>query len=180
MKTKNPLSVNTQIGIIAECIKDLSKVIPMLKKQSNPAYVKDEANSQRWKSPLIQDINRQEIVKSIIYCLRDLQYELLHKPIAKRKYVSACKKLTLDQSLSLLNIYEQDKLEEPLLKKTDPEEIKLTFERCHIQLSNVKSYTDFRAKLHTTLQSISQYSTPAPVPTPASTPIYNIEEDELF
>lgn len=177
MNRKNPLSVNTQIASIAECIKDLTNIIPELKVSYSPAQEIICPLSKTpciQKSPLTQDLNRQEIVKSIIYCLRDLQYELLHKPIAKRKYASNTEKLTLDQSLSLLNIYEQDKLEEPLLKKTDSKEIKLTFERCHIQLSNVKSYTDFKAKLHTTLQPISQHSAPA------SPPIYNIEEDELF
>lgn len=179
MNRKNPLSVNTQIASIAECIKDLTDIIPELKVSCLPAQEVICPLSKApciQKSPLIQDINRQEIVKGIIYCLRDIQYELLHKPTAKRKYASNTEKLTLDQSLSILNVYEQDKLEEPFLKKTDSKEIKLTFERCHIRLSDVKRYIDLKNSLHTTLQSISQHSTPASI----SQPIDNIEDDELF
>lgn len=179
MNRKNPLSVNTQIATIAECIKDLTDIVPELKAPCHSAQEVICPLSKTpctQKSPLMQDLNRQEIVKSIIYCLRDIQYELLHKPIAKRKYASNTEKLTLDQVLPLLNVYEQDKLEEPLLKKTDSNEIKLVFERCHIRLSDVKNYMGFKTKLHTALQPISQHSTPAPAPPP----IYNIEDDELF
>lgn len=181
MNKKNPLSVNTQIATIAECIKDLTDVIPELKIPYSSAQEVICPLSKApcvQKSPFAQDINRQEIVKGIIYCLRDIQYELLHKPIAKRKYASPCTKQTLDQALSLLNVYKQDKLDAPLLKKTDPKDVKLIFERCYIRLSDIKEYIDFRNKLHNTMLSITRphSSTPAS----ASSPTYNIEEDELF
>lgn len=159
MNTKSPLSVSTQIRSITESIKELKEIVPELKRPSTQ------------EGTTAQDLNRQEMVKSIIYCLRDTQYKLLHKPAAKRKYASGTEKLTLAQVLSLLNVYEQNKLNEPLLKETDQKEIKLTFERCFIRLSDVKKYIDFRNNLHTTLSNIR---------VPASQPAHNIETDELF